>query len=397
MSQPDGSFASVTPILPHITSLVPSFPLTTSRYFVAKLSVMQKNLTKGLAAGPLEASSRTWPGIGELVILRLVGLFFSTSDFSHPVAAPAMLLMCQYLGQCRIRSFRDIVSGAFLVSLIQQYEQQSKRLVPEALTFLTQAIAVLAGSDMPSEPGLYHTPDVERSELVHLRIQSNDSAQLEQAIDLLSTLRKVQADDSSKTSLLLTLLQCLDHFITMYSSLPAAIELLKPIHSMLTSIDSSSSLPSIAQAKLSASTQSISRILSIASKSRRPLMLQAHKPIPIRTYLPKFEDGYAPGRHFDPDSERNETQKLQALVRKEKKGAIRELRKDNRFLANEKSKMAREKDYQYRNRMNRAHASLELERADEKRFERTKETERKRDQRRASGSRGARGGRGGKR
>lgn len=129
-------------------------------------------------------------------------------------------------------------------------------------------------------------------------------------------------------------------------------------------------------------------MLKLSRSARRPLTLQAHKPIPIKTYLPKFEDGYAPGRHFDPDSERNETQKLQALVRKERKGAIRELRKDNRFLAGEKARLQREKDDQYRTKMNRVRASMELERADEKRFERTKAVETKRDKQRAGGGGG---------
>ena len=47
---------------------------------------------------------------------------------------------------------------------------------------------------------------------------------------------------------------------------------------------------------------------------------------------------YAKGRDYDPDRERAERKKLQRAVKKEARGAARELRKDNYFLAEEKRK-----------------------------------------------------------
>ena len=71
--------------------------------------------------------------------------------------------------------------------------------------------------------------------------------------------------------------------------------------------------------------------------------MQAHKPIPIPTYIPKFEhttSNYL--RNRDPDHERNEAAKLKAQYKQERKGAIRELRKDARFLASEQQKKQKE-------------------------------------------------------
>ena len=129
-------------------------------------------------------------------------------------------------------------------------------------------------------------------------------------------------------------------------------------------------------------------MLKFSRQARRPLKLQQHKPIPIPSYLPKFEEGFAPGRRFDPDTDRNEAAKLKSLVRKEKKGAIRELRKDARFIAGEKAKLQREKDDQYKTKINRITAGLEQERHEEKRFERTKEKEKSRDKKRAGVTKG---------
>lgn len=121
------------------------------------------------------------------------------------------------------------------------------------------------------------------------------------------------------------------------------------------------------------------RLLKFAMQARRPLQLQAHKPIPIPTYVPKFEQtssNYL--RNRDPDHERNEAAKLRAQYKQERKGAIRELRKDARFLAAENQRNQKEKDRTYSERMKRVFGSIESERAEEKAMEREKSKEKRR-------------------
>lgn len=123
----------------------------------------------------------------------------------------------------------------------------------------------------------------------------------------------------------------------------------------------------------------VSRLLKFSRQARKPLALQAHKPIPIPTYIPRFEQtssNYL--RNRDPDHERNETAKLKAQVKQERKGAIRELRKDARFLASEQQKRQKEKDRSYNERMRRVYGSLESERAEEKAMEKEKLRDKKR-------------------
>lgn len=138
-------------------------------------------------------------------------------------------------------------------------------------------------------------------------------------------------------------------------------------------------------------------MLKLSLSTRTPLALQQHKPIPIATYIPKFDEGYNPNRRFDPDTERAEQSKIKALYKKEKKGAIRELRKDNRFLAAEEVKRKAEDDAVYNKKVSfgarlssvgssnngsptlslvqqiaKIMGSLEDERAEEKQHERAK-------------------------
>ena len=123
----------------------------------------------------------------------------------------------------------------------------------------------------------------------------------------------------------------------------------------------------------------MSKLLKFFEQQRKPLRLQMHKPIPIPSYVPKFEEhssNYLKNR--DPDHERNEAAKLRRQFKQEKKGAIRELRKDAKFLAAVKQKEQQEKDRVYNERIKKVHASIEPERAEEKAMLREKAREKRR-------------------
>ena len=113
-------------------------------------------------------------------------------------------------------------------------------------------------------------------------------------------------------------------------------------------------------------------MITFARKARKPLALQNHKPIPIATYVPKFDAGYSFHKRHDPDGQRNADSKLKALYRKEHKGAMRELRKDNKFLAGEQARREAEKDAAYKSRMAKVQGELQVERAEEKAIQREK-------------------------
>jgi nucleolar protein 14 len=109
----------VDAILPHFVELSEAYPIRSGEEFVKKLRVMQKNLNRGLR-DPLSPSSRTFPGVPELILLRVLGGIWSTSDMNHAVVGPARYLMAAYLGLSRIRSLADIASGLFLCTLFYE-------------------------------------------------------------------------------------------------------------------------------------------------------------------------------------------------------------------------------------------------------------------------------------
>lgn len=69
---------------------------------------------------------------------------------------------------------------------------------------------------------------------------------------------------------------------------------------------------------------------------------------------------------------------MRSQYKQERKGAIRELRKDSRFLAGVEQEKQKTKDRDYHDRMKRVFGSIEGERAEEKVMEREKSREKKR-------------------
>jgi nucleolar protein 14 len=71
-----------------------------------------------------------------------------------------------------------------------------------------------------------------------------------------------------------------------------------------------------------------------AVERRGPLCIGSMVAIPAaRQFNPRFEEGYAAGKDYDPDRTRAEQRRLQRELRREERGAMRELRKDGAFMA----------------------------------------------------------------
>ena len=77
----------------------------------------------------------------------------------------------------------------------------------------------------------------------------------------------------------------------------------------------------------------------LAGAVKSPLAYHKKVAEAIKTYNPMYEeDGYQKGRDYDPNRERAEARKLKKQLKQESRGAMRELRKDNRFMADARSK-----------------------------------------------------------
>ncbi|CDZ98611.1 Nucleolar protein involved in 40S ribosome biogenesis [Phaffia rhodozyma] len=391
LSSPTPNFALLSLLLPHLSSLTTAYPLISAQHTISKLSLINRNLSLALSRGPLALESQTWPSSPELGLLRIIGITWSTSDFSHPVSAPAVLLIGRWLSQSKVRGILDLSKGLFLCSLFLQYEALSKRFMPEVLNFLSFALLILSPSTFnPSTPlpGTFPFPDVFDDRYKPLKIRSVKSTENELPVDpaptpsitdLLSLENGSKViEEQVKVDLMGVALRLISKSRELWAGSDAYVEMFRPVEDVLKGLKVKK-LPAGLQALHKTTLSTLSNTLKFSLQARRPLRLQNHKPIPIPSYIPKFEGSfYTPGKRYDPDAERNAASKLRSQYKQEKKGAIRELRKDAKFLSAERNRVKDEKDKAYEQRMRSAHGAIQVERSEEKQMEREKARDKKR-------------------
>ncbi|OCK83831.1 nucleolar protein 14 [Lepidopterella palustris CBS 459.81] len=243
------------------------------------------------------------PTPGDLTILTAIGSIYPTSDHFHQVVTPAITLMARWLGMSTPQNSIDIATGAYIGALCLQYQRLSKRYIPELVRYTLLAL---------KSP--FSTPDLLSAHLKNLTAMA----------DLWT----------SKTA-----------FTEIFT--PEALNVIKEIHEPK-------------------ALQRLQILLNQTRLARRPLELHHHRPLPIKTSVPKFEEGFNPDKHYDPDKERAEASKLRAEYKRERKGALRELRKDANFIAREKLREKKEKDKAYEVKYKRLVAEIQGEEGKEK-------------------------------
>ncbi|KNZ61374.1 hypothetical protein VP01_140g7 [Puccinia sorghi] len=327
-------------LLPHVISLCKAYTQAAAAHFVSKLVLMQNNLTRALTQPAISG----WPRASELILLRLIGLLWSTSDFSHPVVAPALLLMNQYLHQLRVKTFTDLMSGLFLCTLILQWPAHlifhSKRFVPEVINFLVLAVLRMTQTKEEITAIRSLVPLLEGAELV-LFPMDEKTEQAPGTLDFGSLFTSSKEEPSSQdlVDTFDVVVSLLSNYSELYGSLGVYPEVFSEVLGVLSRVDTGT---------MGGWTSRRMREM----RGLNPIKLQAHKPVPIKAQAPLFDAHFNPRQKpFNPDSNLVALQKLKHLVKKETKGAVRELRKDNRFLAMAQAAEKEAADLQYKSKV----------------------------------------------
>ena len=63
---------------------------------------------------------------------------FSITDYRHNIVNPAILLLARIALECHLQSNEEYLQSAYLVSILEDYSLQSKRVVPEMYSLLTR-------------------------------------------------------------------------------------------------------------------------------------------------------------------------------------------------------------------------------------------------------------------
>ncbi len=313
---------------------------------------------------------------GDLVILTAVSTIFPTSDHFHAVVTPAMLTLGRYLGQSSPQSLHDLGVGAYCCSLALLYQRLAKRYVSEVVAYIVNALAVLAPASLPEKDKdgqPLHIP----LRLPQKSLRTKSAA--EAAPGKLSFKQLVidadgQDDAAKSLAILNTFIRLSSQAADLWKQKSAFPELVSPLIQTISHIIShGGKLPKSSVALATSTLETLQSLQKASIESRRPLLLHNHRPLAIKTSIPAFIENYNPDRHYDPDRQRAELSKLKAEHKKERKGAMRELRKDANFMAREQLREKKEKDAAYDKKFKRLVAEIQGEEGREKKeYEREK-------------------------
>ncbi|KAK2741019.1 nucleolar complex protein 14 [Myotisia sp. PD_48] len=348
-------FAVLENILRHVHSLAKTYPEEVAVAFRAHLRQISE-----------ERPFKLLPG--DLVLLTGIATIFPTSDHFHPVVTPAILTMGRYLGQAPTETLADAAVGAFVGSLCLQYQTFSKRYVPELMNYTLNSLMSLASEEIKNKSRSFPL----RPPTSSIRLKAKNYAS--------TPLRKLQFRDvvpnnsdsidpsGLKLSLISTFITLVDSAADLWSTKTAFPQIFNPPLSILrhlrhstTSPASTTKFPTLLADQLQQSIDKLGALVAVSERTREPLMLHNHRPLAIRMSIPKFEESFNPSRHYDPDRERAELNKLKAEHKKERKGAMRELRKDANFIARESLREKKEKDAEYERKYKRLVAEIQGE------------------------------------
>ncbi|XP_050372311.1 uncharacterized protein LOC126790198 [Argentina anserina] len=283
-----------------------------------------------------------WPTSKTLFLLRLWSLIFPCSDFRHVVMTPAIFLMCEYLTRCPILSGRDVAVGSFLCSLLLSITKQSQKFCPEAVTFL-QTLLMAAKE---RKPKCNQASDIDH--LMELKAP-RPLLHIHESIDQIDPLNFLTImdlpEDSSfftsnnfRSSMLVTVIETLRGYVSCYEGFSSFPEIFLPISTLVLELSEQENMPSALTEKFKEVGLLIKTKADKHCMQRQPLQMRKQKPVAIKMLNPKFEENFVKGRDYDPDRERVERKKLKKRLTQEAKGAVRELRKDNYFLQEVKSR-----------------------------------------------------------
>eukprot|EP01018_Ginkgo_biloba_P000384 Gb_34026 [translate_table: standard] len=305
----------------------------------------------------------SWPSLKTLLLLRLWSLIFPSSDFRHVVMTPVVLLMSEYLMRCPVNSGRDIAIGTFLCAMLLSVNGQARRFCPEALNFLQALLLSAVDIKKSSNMKAYLKCPVFLLELIGSRPWLHLSSSIAVLPEPLNFTMVMEAADNSphfdsntyRVGVLLSVTETLVGFVNMYQDIVSFPEVFFPFVPLLHEVANEEAMPKSLQDRMTGVAHLIKEKIDEHEMLRQPLRMRMQKPAPIKQFNPKFEENFVHGRDYDPDRERAERKKLQRQIKREAKGAARELRKDNYFLhevkARERALAEEEKAEKYRKAM----------------------------------------------
>ncbi|XP_035524222.1 nucleolar protein 14 [Morone saxatilis] len=315
-----------------------------------------------------------FPTLDMLIYLKVTALLFPTSDFRHPVTTPALLYISQALTKCPVKSLQDVTSGLVLCCLAVEYVSFSKRFLPELINFLagTLHLAVKDKTSLGYAVVPPFRPSGKCSDLLVLSDSESCKSWSKKSLPLSATqhldLKNDLDRDHHRLMCLSTCLDLVKRCCLLYKDLMSFTFIFQPIRTLLSKHLSAQALPELLQEL----HREILETISSVPVSHSRLVLEKKKPIPLKLLTPKIVEVLDYGKKRGSTREEREKERLKHKYKKEFKGALREIRKDSRFLAREKLNEVMNRDAERKRKVRELFGSLATQEGEWKALKRRK-------------------------
>lgn len=361
---------TVNTLIPQLNGLCQLFPNAACKALQTLLSDSAHSNEEAV-----EVKGRgSFPGLDMVIYLKIAALLFPTSDFRHPVTTPAFLCISQILTKSPVTSLQDVSCGLVLSSLALEYVSLSHRLLPEVINFLL-GVLHLAVANKTARAGYSVVPPFKpvgrSSDLLVLGSASAAQSWTRKPLPLSAVQELHLHSDLERDAYRLSLLDvCLDlvkRFTLLYKDIPSCFHIFQPIRAVLTHLPLKS-YPTLIQERHA----QVMEVLPEASTQQQPLVFEKKKPIPLKLFTPKIVQVLDYGKKRGATKEQREKERLKHKYKKEFKGALREIRKDTRFLAQEKLNDVMRRDAERKRKVKELLGSLSSQEGEWKKLKRAK-------------------------
>jgi len=322
--------STITAVIPFIFQLTAMF-----QHHAAKslLDVITEKFDQFNSLG-----RKVYPGLDTLLFLKLTCLLFPSSDYRHPVITPALQLMCSIMALARPADRSSLAASLALAAITVEYLTASKRLCPELVNLLV-GLLFQACPEATTRPP---PPHKDKKLLVVELPCTSPPAPL--------ALREVASvgdvDDKFRVNCVNAAAKLVFKLMKLYRDLPSALELFQPLLPIIQNIKTEN-YPSEVGNLLTDIKTGIENLPAKSGAVKRA----AKDTKMLRMLEPKIEEHFNPfEKRRDGNKAQLEEQKLRHKLKRERKGAKKEIRADAAFLANTKAKEARNKDLERRER-----------------------------------------------
>jgi len=393
--RPEVPLDAMDALVPHIVELTPYVPYYSGSLSRARLEKEHETMKANLKDGVRRSDA--WPLTRVILLAKLLMDIYPVTDKRHPVLTPLNTFLGAALTLCPVVKPAHAVKGLLVSHLLLGAHARSGRFPPEVLGFATsllRSFAAFTSIDFEAEMNvdsdhawMRSLPRAAFAEQVQGKAKRGNrgktaadthgrSAGHRPALSLTACLSAASRDDDDvfrtcafSDSLLNAVVELvraasdsvdLDAFEELFDPVVTPLEALEA-H---TSSDGSFFSPTTARAVKDVLGDVRDKSQRI-SGARAPVHIAAMNNAPqAKQYNPKFEESFVRGKDYDPDRQRAEERRLKKMVRKEERGAIRELRKDASFMANVRDQEKARLHTRLDNSAKRAMSFLQQQQAD---------------------------------